>query len=75
MFCLDMVLIIGLAYLLSIPIYMYFGETVIYFFINDFNIINLGAPFLIMLLISLLSLIIPINNIIKLKPNELIRGR
>lgn len=75
MFSLDMVFVISIAYLISIPIYMYFGQTIIFFFINDFNIINLGVPFIIMLFISLLCLVIPINNIIKLKPNELIRGK
>lgn len=75
MIFLDMIFIISIAYLISIPMYMHFGQTVIPYFLNEFNIINLGIPFIIMIFISLLCMVIPINNIIKLKPSELIRGK
>ncbi|KOR25401.1 FtsX-like permease family protein [Clostridium sp. L74] len=75
MFCFDMIFIIAVAYLISIPIYLYMGKLVFFFFMNSFNILNLGVPFIIILLISFISLILPINNIIKLKPNELIGGK
>ncbi|NFV28737.1 FtsX-like permease family protein [Clostridium botulinum] len=70
----DVMFIIISAYLISLPIYMYNGKIIFYFFVNQFSVRNFIWAFLTILITAFIALIIPCCNIIKLKPKELIGG-
>lgn len=70
----ELACIVLCAYLISIPLYILVSKRIIVYFMNDFNIRNILSAGVAFLVIGLLSVIIPIDKIAKMKPRELIGG-
>ncbi|BFN06043.1 FtsX-like permease family protein [Clostridium tetani] len=72
--CFDIIVVMILGYLISLPLYIHNSKLIVFFFVNNFHIKNFILAFFSLFFIGILSLIIPCYKIIKLKPKDLIGG-
>lgn len=70
----ETVMISLVGYLISIPLFLRFGRTILEIFMDNYTSVNIRYGLLFILLIDFLALLLPCYKIIKLKPRELIGG-